>query len=464
MCKFFHISLKISLFVSIRKTGERFFGIGNGVSPRDILVSLGMKLRILFANKFFHPGDGSETVSFQSIENLQRMGHEVIPFSMKHPSNLSTPYSKYFVTEVNYHDQNGSFVSKLKIATSLIYSWEAKKKMERLLKDHPPHIAHLHNIYDQFSPSILPILKKRGIPVVMTLHDFNLACPNDTFLRGDSLCEICEGKNFYQAIKHRCIYNSLVFSALCAVEMYVHRWWGVYTKSVDLFIALSQFTKNKMTKYGIPEEKIVVLPNCIDLSLNYPTGETEDYILFVGRLSEKDGIITLVKAMERLPQVKLVIAGEGELKEKLLEIKRTKKLDNIHLAGFLKGDKLKELVNGAKFVVFPAICYHNCPMVLLESLSFAKPVIASNLGSIPEFVEDGVDGLLFEPGDPFDLAEKIKYLYQKPLLVKKMGIAGRLKIENRFSKDVYYPQLLNIYQNLLEGGKSEDSLDHYLSN
>jgi len=239
--------------------------------------------------------------------------------------------------------------------------------------------------------------------------------------------------------------------------MYVHRWWGVYTKSVDLFIALSQFAKNKMIKYGIPEEKIVVLPNCIDLSSNYPAGETEDYILFVGRLSEKDGIITLVKAMEKLPQIKLVIAGEGELKEKLLQIKRGKKLDNIHLAGFLKGDKLKKLVNGAKFTVFPAIWYHNCPVAVLESLAFSKPVVASNLGSIPEFVEDGVDGLLFEPGDTFDLAEKIKYLYQKPLLVKKMGIAGRLKIENRFSKDAYYPQLLKIYKNLLKGAKIRDN-------
>lgn len=421
-------------------------------------------MKILVANKFFYPGSGPEMVLFQSMETLKKLGHETIPFSMKHPSNLPTPYSKYFVTEVNYHDQNGSFVRKLKIATSLIYSWEAKKKMERLLEDSRPDVAHLHNIYHQLSPSILPVLKKRGIPTVMTLHDFKLVCPNYTFLRSDSLCEICEGKYFYQAIKHRCIYNSLVFSALGALEMYLHRWWGVYTKSVDLFIALSKFAKNKMTKYGIPEEKIVVLPNCIDLSSNYPTGKTEDYILFVGRLSEKDGIITLVKAMERLPQIKLVIAGEGELKEKLLQIKRGKKLDNIHLAGFLKGDKLKKLVNEAKFTVFPAIWYHNCPVAILESLAFSKPVVASNLGSIPEFVEDGVDGLLFEPGDTFDLSEKIKYLYQKPLLVKKMGIAGRLKIENRFSKDAYYPQLLKIYQNLLKGGKSEDSLDHYLSN
>ncbi len=415
-----------------------------------------MKLRILFANKFFHPGDGSETASFQTMENLRSMGHEVIPFSMKHPSNLPTPYTKYFITEVNYHDQNGSFVRKLKIATSLIYSWEAKKKMERLIQDCSPQIAHLHNIYHQTSPSILPILKKKGIPVVMTLHDFKLVCPNYTLSRSNSFCEDCQGKNFYQAVKNRCINDSFFFSALGAVEMYVHKWWGVYTKSVDLFIALSQFTKNKMIKYKIPQEKIVVLPNCIDLSSNRPTAQTEEYILFLGSLSERNGLFTLINAMEKLPQINLVIAGEGELKEKLMQIKRTKKLDNIHLAGFLKGNKLKELINGAKFTVFPAICYHNCPMALLESLAFARPVVASNLGSIPEFVEDGVDGLLFQPGNPLDLAEKIKYLYQKPLLAKKMGIAARKKTEARFSSETYYPQLLNIYQNLLGGAKIED--------
>jgi len=414
-------------------------------------------LKILLANKFFHPGGGPETVMFQSMENLQKMGHEVIPFSMKHPSNVATPYSKYFVAEVNYHDQNGSFVRKLKIATSLIYSWEAKKRMKRLLEDCHPQIAHLHNIYHQISPSILPALKRREIPVVMTLHDFKLVCPNYTFLRGDSVCEECEGKNFYQAVKHKCIHDSLLFSTLGAVEMYLHKWWGVYTKSVDLFIALSQFTKDKMIRYGIPEEKISVFPNCIDLSSAAPTAQSEGYILFLGRLSEKNGILTLIKAMEKLPQVRLVIAGEGGLKERILEIKKEKKLENIHLAGFLQGDELRRLIRGADFTVFPAICYHNCPMALLESLAFAKPVVASNLGSVPEFVGDGVDGLLFEPGNPTDLAEKIKYLSRKPVLTRKMGIAGCKKIEDRYSSEGYYPKLLGIYQKLLKGAEIGDN-------
>ncbi|KPK99936.1 MAG: hypothetical protein AMJ90_09135, partial [candidate division Zixibacteria bacterium SM23_73_2] len=281
-----------------------------------------MKLRILFANKFFHPDSGSETLSFEIMENLQRMGHEVIPFSMKHPSNLPTPYSKYFVTEVNYQDQTGSLVRKLKIAKSLVYSWEAKRKMKMLLEDCHPQIAHFQDTSRHISPSVLTALGKKGIPVVMTLNDPTMFFPNHAFSRDDSVSEEAKGKSFYQAVKHRCIHNPLIFSMLGAMERYMPKWGGVDFKSVALFITSSQFTKSKMVEYGIPEDKIIVLPNCIDLSLNHPTAQEDDYILFWGRLTEVGGISTLVEAIKKVPRIKLVIWGGGELKEKILEIRR----------------------------------------------------------------------------------------------------------------------------------------------
>jgi len=409
------------------------------------------------AHKFFHPAGGPETVLFQSMRVLNSLGHEVIPFSMKHPRNLKTPYSRYFVTEVDYNNHNGDILKKLKTAVNLIYSVEAEKKMEKLINDTRPQLAHLHNIYHQISPSILRALKRHSIPVVMTLHDFKLACPSYTFLRNGTPCEICEGRHFYKAVIHRCVKNSYLSSLLCATEMYLHKMLQTYSKGVDVFIVLSQFSKEKMIRYGLPEEKIEVLPNCIDVDQYHPHKMVGDYVLFLGKLSEKNGIFTLVQAMKHIPEVKLKVAGEGEMGPLLKEYVAREGLKNAEFLGFMAEEKLKKLMQECYFTVFPSLCYHNCPMSVLESLASGKPVLASNLGSVPEFVEDGVDGFLFEPGDPTDLAEKIKYLFRKPLLVKKMGIAGRLKIESRFLSETYYPRLLKIYQRLLQGGRVADS-------
>lgn len=414
-------------------------------------------MKIVMAHKFFHPAGGPETVLFQSIRNLGSRGHEVIPFSMKHPRNLKTPYSEYFVSEVNYNNHNGDLLKRLKTAAKLVYSVEAQRKMEALINDTSPQIAHLHNIYHQISPSIIRALKKHGIPVVMTLHDFKLACPNYTFLRNGTPCEICEGKHFYKAVIHRCVKDSLLSSLLCATEMYLHKMLQTYSKGVDVFIVLSEFSKEKMTEYGLPEEKIKVLPNSIDVDQYHPQKTAGDYILFLGTLSEKNGILTLVQAMKHLPEVRLKIGGEGEMEPILREYAAKEGLENVEFLGFTTGEKLKGIIQGCYFTVFPCLCYHNCPMSVLESLACGKPVVASNLGSVPEFVEDGVDGVLFEAGDPSSLAEKIKYLYREPRLVKQMGIAGRRKIESRFSSETYYPRLLEIYQRLLEGARIGDN-------
>jgi glycosyltransferase involved in cell wall biosynthesis len=417
-------------------------------------------LKIVLAHKYFHPGGGPETVMFQSLRVLNSLGHEIIPFSMKHPLNLKTPYSKYFVSEVDYNNHKKAILTKLKTAINLIYSVEAQKKMEKLINDTCPQIAHLHNIYHQISPSILRTLKKHGIPVVMTLHDFKLACPNYTFLKNGAPCEICEGKHFYKAVINRCVKNSFVYSFLGALEMYLHKLLNLYTRYVDVFIVLSRFSKEKMIKYGLPEEKIEILPNSIDVNQYLPPQQPAEYILFLGRLSEKNGIFTLVQAMKHIPKVKLKIAGEGEMGPFLKEYASREGLENVEFLGFVTGEKLQRLIQGCYFTVFPALCYHNCPMSILESQAFGRPVLASNLGSIPEFVQNGLDGLCFNPGDVEDLREKIKYLYQKPLLVEKMGLAGYEKVKRDFSTERYYSELIKIYQDLLKGGELENHRCH----
>lgn len=408
-------------------------------------------MKILFVNKYYHPSGGPEKVILQSKQRLESHGDKVVLFSMQHPKNLATPYSRYFVCNADYNGSS-SFIDKTRMALNMFYSLEAKKKMELLLDEEKPDIAHLHNIYHQISPSILPVLKKRGIPVVMTLHDFKLLCPNYTFLRDGDPCESCEGKHFYKAVIHKCVKDSYWKSLVCSLEMYFHRFLKIYQDCVDAFITLSEFSRDRFIKYGIPEKKLFLLTNSMQLPSNGKEKNLGEYILFLGQLSEKNGVSTLVKAMEKTKDVPLVVAGEGELQPDLKEFVREKNLDNVTFAGFLSGTKLEQMMENSMFTVFPAICYHNCPMSVLESFAYGKSVIGSKLGSIPELIEDGINGLLFEPKNVNELAEKIKYLYHRPLLAEKMGIAAREKVEEKYSEEEYYRKLLGLYDSLIKNG------------
>ncbi len=408
-------------------------------------------MKILFVNKYYHPSGGPETVMLQTREKLESLGNEVVFFSMQHPRNLETPYSKYFVCNVDYNGSN-SLLNKAKMSLNIFYSLEARRKMELLLEEEKPDLAHLHNIYHQISPSILPVLKKKGIPVVMTLHDFKLVCPNYTLLREGDPCESCEGKHFYKAVIHKCVKDSYWKSLVCSLEMYFHRFLKIYKNHVDAFITLSEFSREKMVQYGLPEKKTLCLPNYVDLPSNGAGENPGKYILFLGRLSEKNGIMTLLQAMEKLKGVPLIVAGEGELLPVLKQFVKNKKMDNVTFTGFLNGTKLEETIENSMFLVFPAICYHNCPMSVLESFAHDKPVIGSNLGSIPELIDDGIDGLLFEPKNTEDLAEKIGYLYNHPLLARKMGVSARKKVEQRYSKEGYYNRLSDLYNRLIRKG------------
>ena len=195
---------------------------------------------------------------FDSMEKLQSLGHTVIPFSMQHPKNLKSEYEEYFVSNVDYNNHSRLPWNMAKSTFRIIFNFEAKKKMEQLIKDTQPDIAHLHNIYHQLSPSILLPLRKYNIPVVMSLHDFKLVCPNYTFLRDGQVCEECEGRHFYKAIKYKCVKDSYLKSTISAVEMYLHKLFKIYESNIDRFIVLSQFSKERFVRYDLPEEKIIL--------------------------------------------------------------------------------------------------------------------------------------------------------------------------------------------------------------
>jgi len=251
--------------------------------------------------------------------------------------------------------------------------------------------------------------------------------------------------------------DSYLKSFISAFEMYLHKLFKIYEENVNRFIILSRFSQQKFIQYGIPSDKMVFLPAPVDTLRHKPKRvfKKGGYILFFGRLSEKNGITTLVKAMKYIPEIKLKIAGAGELKSFLENYISKEKIKNISLLGFLSEKDLQKEVRNSYFTIFPNHYYHLCPSSILESFAYKKPVIGANLGSVPELLEDGITGLLFEPRNEKKLAEKIKYLYENPEEVKKMGQNARLKVEENYSAEKYYPKLIQIYQDLLKRGKSK---------
>ncbi len=407
-------------------------------------------MKVLLCNKFYRPLGGPETVVFDTVRELEALGHTPIPFAMSHPENRPSEYSAYFVSNRDYNTKQSKGSGKFHEAMEIVYSKEARRNIEKLIADTKPDIAHAHNIYHQLSPSILQALKETGIPTVHTLHDGKLVCANMLFLTGGKICEKCAGRKFYNAVIRKCVKGSYASSMVCCIEETVHRMTGIYEKNVDLFLTPSRFLKDKMVQHGrLKESQVEVLHNYADLRTWSPNYMPGDYGLFVGRIEPLKGVATLWNACKAFPEFEMRFVGQGPLQEEGEQFCRDNGLDKAKFLGFQTGDTLKKLFYGARFVVLPSECYENCPMVVLEALASGKPVVASRIGGIPELVNHGEDGYLFEPGNAHELASYMRKLIDDPGLAAEMGKRGRAKVEERFSLEAYMKSLLEIYERVL---------------
>ena len=409
------------------------------------------KLKVLLCNKFFAPVGGPEINIYEMAKMLEQNGHTAIPFAMQRPDNWPSEYSKYFVSQVDYDESDSvGLLGKLRSAADIIYSRKAAGKIRSLVRDTQPDVAHLHNIYHQLSPSICVALKREGIPMVMTLHDMKLICPNYTCLRNGIVCEECGGRRFHKAVKYRCVKGSRAKSAVCCLEMTIHRLLGLYANNIDLFIAPSEFIRNKFLEYGLlPADRMIHISTAVDTDAYTPTYTNQGYCVYVGRVSEHKGILTLIKAMQANPTIKLRIVGDGDARAKAEQFRDELKLDNIQFDGFQAGDSLRAIIEGASFMIVPSEWYENCPKVVLESFAAGKPVIGSRIGGIPELIQDGVDGLLFEAGSVDELSAKIAELSSDESRLKEMGKACRDKVDAEYTFRDHYQKLLATYRRVI---------------
>ncbi|MBU1152466.1 glycosyltransferase [bacterium] len=407
-------------------------------------------MRILEVNKFYFLKGGAERYFFNITDVLRSHGHEIIPFSMENERNLNSPYTQYFVSNTEFFEKK-PIEKYFHDAMRVLYSFEAKRNIERLIKETKPDLAHLHNIAHQISPSILHSLKKYNIPVVQTLHDYKLICPSYLFLSREEICERCKGNHYYQAVIRKCFRNQILPSLLGCLEAYLHKMMKIY-KNIDLFIAPSKFMRNKMIECGLPEDKVVNIPNFVNVSDFKPNYHHQNYFLYFGRISPEKGIGTLIKAMQEVKRSKLVIVGEGRLLPYLKKYACDHQIKNIEFLGYKEGKELKEIIGKAMFTIVPSEVYENFPYTILESYALGKPVIGANLGGIPELIEDQRDGLLFEAFNFKDLASKINYFLDNQEILLEMGKKTREKVEKFYDSEIHYQRLIKIFQSLLKQG------------
>ena len=407
-------------------------------------------MRILMVNSFNYLRGGAERCCFDLSALLEANGHQVIPFSMAHPRNVPSPYDDYFVSHIDFPTElrQPGLGPKLNVAERILYSREAKRKIGQLVADTRPDLVHIHGFIHEMSTSILPALKKAGLPVVQTLHDYKIVCPNTTFISNESVCERCQGHRYYNIALHRCKRDSRVASILAGAEMYFHELFRLYQPNIDIFISPSAFLAHKVSEHGV-SKPIVTIPNFIDPAQFRPHYEPDNYFLYAGRLARPKGILTLLEAMRQADvTAELRIAGAGDMESELRDFAARYGLSNVRFLGHLDTAELTHTMQHALCTVQPSEWYENYSMTVIESLACGTPVVGAAIGGIPEQVRDGVNGLLFEPGNATQLAEKLRYLHARREQAIEMGRAGRRQVELINGPAAHYEQTMRVYERL----------------
>jgi glycosyltransferase involved in cell wall biosynthesis len=402
--------------------------------------------RLLNVNTYHYRRGGSDVVYLEHGAMLQSMGFDCGWFAMQHPKNEPTPWSEHFIDEIEFgHDY--SLAKKLVMAAKVVWSWEARDKLARLLDRFPADIAHLHCIYHHHSPAILPLLAERGVPAVMTAHDLKIACPNYKMRNAGGPCERCKDGSVLNVLRHRCVQDSFAASAVVAVESGLHRALGTWQRHLAAVVCPSRFFVDKFVEWGWPRERFVHVPNWVDADRFEPGFEPGGYALYFGRLILDKGLATMVRAAHaaRLP---LKLAGTGP-DETALKALVAELGAEVEFLGYRSGGELHDVVRGARCVVLASELFENAPMMLLEAMALGKPVVGARIGGIPEVVIEGHTGWLFTSGRVDELAERLASVKAFPdAQLAGMGRAAREHVEQAFSRQRYLDAMLALYARL----------------
>lgn len=392
-------------------------------------------------NKFLYPNGGSETYIFKLGEYLEQMGHEVQYFGMEHKGRCVGNRVDEYTSDMDFH--GGSKISKLTYPLKTIYSKEARVKIRKVLDDFQPDACHLNNFNYQLTPSIiLEVVKwrketKKNCKIIFTAHDYQLVCPNHMLNNPNTHknCEKCLGGHYINCVNGKCIHNSTAKSVIGMMEAEFWKLKGTY-RYIDKMICCSEFMKTKLDTNPLFANKTIAIHNFID-KVEWQDNEKKNYVLYFGRFSKEKGIGTLIKVCQQLPDIQFIFAGTGPLENVINDV------PNIKNVGFKKSKELEKLIREARFSIYPSEWYENCPFSVMESQMYGTPVIGADIGGIPELIQVGKTGELFESGNSNSLKLKIQNLWNDKDLCKQYSENCR-NIEFD-SIDKYYQKLIKIY-------------------
>jgi len=400
-------------------------------------------LKILNVGSNYRVVGGSDRYFLALEALLERHGHSVVPFAARHPDNRPTPWSEYFPPGVDPDAPRPGDPARF------VYSGAARRAMDRILEETRPEMAHLHVYYGQLTASILRPLTRRGLPIVQTLHDAKLACPVRIFVSRGRVCEACRGRHFWRALPRRCNRGSAARTALSVLEAYTSRGLGD-ADAVTRFVSPSRFLRDRMIEHGVASaDRIAVIPNFVDPDAFRAASGPGEHLLFVGRIRAVKGVGTLLRAAAPLRGVPLLIAGTGPERAALQAEAARAGLDHVRFVGFQEGEALHDLIRRSVAVVVPSELYENCPMVILEAMALARPVIGTDMGGIPELVTEGETGWLFPAGDEVALRERLERAVDDREAAAAMGEAGRRRVERDFGPETHYERLSAVYGEVL---------------
>jgi glycosyltransferase involved in cell wall biosynthesis len=391
-------------------------------------------MRILCVHNQFRKFAGSDTVAAADAQLLER-----------HAAVTTYTRNSNEVTEA-------SGFAKLQVAVDTLYSQRTVREITGVVENFRPDIAYVHNVFPLISPSLYHVLHRLRIPSVHILHDFRLWCANSRFYVNDQVCELCKLGNNLAAIRKRCVQQNMAYSTLYATSLYANRKMGLLD-NIGGYICLTDFAKNVLIQAEIPENKIHVCPNHIDTSLFTPKCGSGKYALYLGGLYRDKGVLTVVKAFAQLPHIPLRVVGTGDAEKEVRDYIATHRLTNIELLGFQSGREKQESLANSLFTIVASHCYENFPLVVLEAFSSGKPVIASSIGALPYIVEHEKTGLLFEPQNSDDLADKVRWLYDRQGEIDSMGRQARATVEQKYDIGLRYTALSRIFEKVIEGAR-----------
>jgi glycosyltransferase involved in cell wall biosynthesis len=382
-------------------------------------------------NRYVQPG-GEDQVFESEARLLKECGHQVTQVQ----------------EQTTYPD---GVVKKLGVAVDCVWSRRWHREFRQMLQTSRPDVVHIHNFFPRISPSVYYACRREGVPVVQTLHNYRLLCASAEFYRDGKVCEECLHHGLLRGVRYGCYQGSRMGTAALSLMLGVHRRMRTWTSMVDCYVALTEFARHKMIEGGLPADRVRVKPNFVlpdpGARETGPKERSRGYALFVGRLVQAKGVLSMIKAWERMPQsIPLMIAGDGPCREQLESQLKNGKLSSITYLGRLSRPDTLATMKKARFLIFPSEWYEGFPVTIAESFACGVPVICSRLGSMQEIVTDGLTGLHFQAGDTEDLGKKVEWAWAHPEEMDAMGRLARREFETKYTAARNIEMLEEIYR------------------